>query len=161
MIEDKITIADYAKIKGISKQAVYQKLNKSLKEFLILEQGKKYISINALTANELKKLEQVEQVELNNIKQENSTPKKEDKTDSAEVVFLRQQIEEKDRQIEMLMEQAKSLSEQNLRLSELLKNDQFLLATEQANRNTNFVEENTETKQNKKGGFFSLFRKKS
>ena len=155
--QEKITIADYAKIKGISKQAVYQKLKKSLKDFLIVEQGQKYISIKALSEKDLKKVEQVEQDNFNKVEQGFSTPK----IDTAEIDFLRHQIEEKDKQIEMLMEQAKSLSEQNLRLSELLKNDQFLLATEQANRNTNFVEENKETKQNKKGGFFSLFRKKS
>ena len=47
-----ITIAEYAKIKKISVQAVYKKCDTSLKEYVKVIDGKKMISAAALTAEE-------------------------------------------------------------------------------------------------------------
>lgn len=47
-----ITIAEYAKIKKISVQAVYKKCDTSLKEYVKAIDGKKMISAAALTAEE-------------------------------------------------------------------------------------------------------------
>jgi hypothetical protein len=119
-----LTVSEYAEIKGISKQAVYQQLNKQLKEFLILVNGKKCVNISILTADELEKLkllkqpdeqpvDKVEQVELNQFQ-----------------ALLENQLAEKDKVIESLLKQNEALQEQNTRLTELLHNSQVLLAAE-------------------------------
>ena len=56
-----ITVSQYAEIKGISKQAVYKRLNNTLQPFLIVVESRKYIHINALTAEEQARLFGVEQ----------------------------------------------------------------------------------------------------
>ena len=40
---EKLTIAEFATRAGISKQRVYQLLNKTLKDYLVIENGRKYI----------------------------------------------------------------------------------------------------------------------
>lgn len=45
---EKLTIAEFATRAGISKQRVYQLLNKTLKDFLIIENGRKYINSTGL-----------------------------------------------------------------------------------------------------------------
>lgn len=45
---EKLTIAEFAARAGISKQRVYQLLNKTLKDFLIIENGRKYIDFAGL-----------------------------------------------------------------------------------------------------------------
>lgn len=149
MIRDKITVSEYASIKGISKQAVYKQLNNQLKNWLIVENGKRYININALSENELKKIEQPVQQKSEPVVQQNSTSENE---------FLRQQIQEKDKQIESLMSQIQEkdkqierLQEQQGTLSELLRNSQVLLAAEKPQL--------IEHKEKKSGLFSRLFRK--
>lgn len=143
-----ISISDYAALKGISKQAVYKQLNNKLKDFLIVVENKKYIKIAVLDEVEKDLLNQVEQP----IEQPLNNPLQ---------PFLQSQIEEKDKlienllkQIEVLQEKNNSLTdtiqEQSKRLTDLLYNNQVLLAAEkkmflpsEANQ-----EEQTDKKQN-------------
>lgn len=148
-----ISVSQYAKVKGISKQAIYKQLNGKLKEFVIVVNGKKCLSLSALTEEERQKLTQVEQQveqQLNNDFQ----------------LFLEEQIAEKDtliqslqRQIESLQQQNETLTEsiqkQNETLTELLRNSQVLLAVEKKEQ---LVEGKEEHK--KKRGIFGIFRKR-
>ena len=138
-----ITISKYAEIKGITKQAVYKQLNNKLKPFLIVVESRKYIDISALSDEERKKLNEVEQpIEqpLNNQIQP----------------FLESQIAEKDRTIESLLRQVESLHQQNERLTELLHNSQVLLAAEKQQL---YIEQPQEQRTERKG-IFSWFKKK-
>jgi len=146
-----ISIAQYAKAKGITKQAVYKQLNGKLKEFLIVSENGKRLSVKALTEEELARLNEVEQpVEqlLNNQIQP----------------ILTAQIEEKDRLIHSLLEQITALQEQNGRLTEqngkladLLQGNQILLAQEKKEKL--LLEEEATTRKEKRG-FFSIFKRK-
>lgn len=113
------TIAEYATIKGISKQAVYQQLNKKLQSFLVVIDGKKYISAAAF-GDDKPKVEQA--VEQEKVKFEQGVEQGLD--------FLQSQICEKDKQIESLLRQIESLQQQNTTLTDLLRNSQVLLAAE-------------------------------
>lgn len=139
---DKISISEYAKIKGISKQAVYKRLNNKLKDFVKVEDGKKYISVEALTSEEVERLTEVEQQveqEFNNQRQP----------------FWEKQIEEKDKVIQGLMQQIENLQEQNKSLTDLLKSNQILFAADKKI----LLEQETTTSREKKG-IFGLFKKR-
>ena len=143
-----ITVAQYAEIKGISKQAVYKRLNNLLQPFLIVVESRKYIDIAALTAEEQGRLFGVEQPfeqPLNNQNQPTAD-------------FWQRQIEEKDSTIASLLRQIDILQEQNSRLTELLANSQLLLAAEKKEKTLLLEEETTTTKRKK--GIFGIFRKK-
>lgn len=140
--ENHITVSEYAAIKGISKQAVYKRLNNSLKQFLIVVDGKKYIDRAALSEEENQKLNEVEQPfeqPFNNHFQP----------------LLESQIAEKDKVIESLLRQIENLQEQNSKLTDLLRNEQVLLAAEKKL----YLEQETATTKEKKG-IFGIFRKK-
>lgn len=143
-----ITVSQYAEIKGISKQAVYKRLNNTLQPFLIVVESRKYIHINALTAEEQARLFGVEQPFEQPLNNQNQP--------TAE--FWQRQIEEKDKTIESLLRQIDTLQEQNSRLTELLANSQFLLAAEKKEKTLLLEQETTTTKEKK--GIFGIFRKK-
>ena len=142
-----ITIAEYAERMNVSKQTVYNRLKKDLKEFLIVIDGKKCLKSEAFK-----------------LSKSSSNPKIE--TDFQDFqpkieTILKAQIEDKDRLIERLLEQADTLQAQNAslteqigKLTELLNNSQVLLAVEK-NR---YIEQETQKKEKK--GILRLFRKK-
>lgn len=140
--ESYITVSEYAALKGISKQAVYKQLNNKLQPFLIVVDGRKYIDRAALTEVENQKLNEVEQP-LNQPLNNQSQP------------FLESQIAEKDKVIESLLRQIENLQEQNSKLTDLLRNEQVLLAAEKKL----YLEQETATTKEKKG-IFGIFRKK-
>lgn len=158
--ENYLTVAEYAAAKHITKQAVYKQLNNKLKEFLVVVDGKKFISKAALEGDEeptFNRVEQPVEQQLNNQIQP----------------FLESQIEEKDRTIERLLLQIEKLQEQNGRLTELLHNSQVLLAAEkklyleqEANREAEQQSADIEhetilhTERKEKRGIWGLFRKK-
>lgn len=149
--ENLLTVSEYADAVGISKQAVYKKLNKSLKQFVVELNGKKYIDKAVFGDNENQKLKEVEQPlnqQLNNEIQP----------------LLVKQIEEKDNTIQSLLRQVESLQEQNGKLAELLHQNQQLLSQSQtllAVEKKVLLAGDTDTSENKqKKGFFGIFRKK-
>ena len=119
--KDYITISQYAEIKGISKQAVYKKLNNQLKDSLILIDNKKCLKIEVLDEVERQELNQVEQP-LNQVEQPLNNQFK---------PLFEKELEEKNNTIKSLLKQIETLQEQNSRLTELLGNSQYLLAAEQ------------------------------
>ena len=116
-----ITVSQYAEIKGISKQAVYKRLNNQLKDSLIMVDKQKCIKIEALSEDEVKSLNQVEQP-LNQVKQP---------LNNQFQPLFEKELEEKNKTIESLLRQIENLQAQNSKLTELLGNSQYLLAAEQ------------------------------
>lgn len=148
-----ISVSQYAKAKGISKQAVYKQLNGKLKEFVIVVESKKCLSLSALTEEERQKLTQVEQ-------------RVEQQLFNEIQLLLEEQIAEKDKLIQSLLGQVESLQrqnetlteniqKQNETLTELLRNSQVLLAVEKKEQLVEGKEENK-----KKRGIFGIFRKR-
>ncbi len=142
-----LTVAEYAALKGISKQRVYQLLNKGLKDFVKEVEGKKVIDITALSDAELEALEQGLKPDLNKLKQEVEQGVESPQTElqllkqtldllSAQIEIkdkliedLRQAGEEKDKHIQ---EQAHELTRLLSQSQELQRNNQILLAQKTA-----------------------------
>jgi hypothetical protein len=173
MSKDKISIAEYAELRGVSLQAVYKRLNGSLNPYLIEENGKKYLDIRVLDDEELNEVS----TEVEN----NSTEVKQPLNNPIQPDILTEQIAEKDKVIQSLLHQIDILQEQNGKLTDLLQNTQLLMAQQQhlllnASTNPVNVEENTPSpdidtddtepdtaetpKEEKKKGFFGLFGRK-
>lgn len=137
-----ISVSQYAARKGISKQAVYKQLNNKLKPFLILVDGKRYIDCKALEGDE--------QPTFNRVKQPI-----EQQFNNQSQPFLESQIAEKDKVIERLLRQIENLQDQNSKLTELLRNEQVLLAAEKKM----YLEQETATSKEEKKSLFSIFKK--
>jgi hypothetical protein len=152
-----ISVSQYAEIKGITKQAVYKQLNGKLKEFLIVVDNQKFIDLNALN--------EIEKERLNNIEQ----PVEQQFNNSFQL-FFEKQIEEKDKQIQSLLNQIDTLQEQNTTLTQLLRNSQVLLAVEKKvllddTLQEDFIKEEPPTKEEedqkqKKKGLLNIFKRK-
>lgn len=101
-----ITVSEFATKAGISKQRVYQLLNKSLKEFVQEVDGKKVIDIKGLELFENNenhsRVEQAFKQDLN---------KSLIDTLQTTIAVLQKQLEEKDRQIAELTEIVKTQSQ--------------------------------------------------
>ena len=101
-----ITVSEFATKAGISKQRVYQLLNKSLKEFVQEVDGKKVIDIKGLELFENNenhsRVEQAFEQDLN---------KSLIDTLQTTIAVLQKQLEEKDRQIAELTEIVKTQSQ--------------------------------------------------
>lgn len=150
MGKEYLTVAEYAEIKGISKQAVYKQLNNKLNNYVETVEGKKCLKISVLK----------EDIQPNSTKVEQPIQP-----------FFEAQIKEKDKTIDSLLRQIEALQEQNTRLTELLHNSQVLLAVEkqaliqeQASTHTEEPEHRTETQsqdkpteQKKHGFIYRLF----
>ncbi len=137
-----VTIKEFSEQVGVSVQAVYQRLNKDLKPFVKVVDGKKMLSIKAKDLYSIKK----DESELLN-------------TLNATLNVLTEQLKEKDKQI----------SELNKRLSEAMelnRNNQILISKQQnlqlrepetINQETN--QEKEETKKERKSVLTEIRRK--
>lgn len=137
-----VTIKEFSEQVGVSVQAVYQRLNKDLKPFVKVVDGKKMLSIKAKDLYSIKK----DKSELLN-------------TLNATLNVLTEQLKEKDKQI----------SELNKRLSEAMelnRNNQILISKQQnlqlrepetINQETN--QEKEETKKERKSVLTEIRRK--
>lgn len=161
MGKEYLTVAEYAEIKGISKQAVYKQLNNKLNNYVETVEGKKCLKISILEENIQPSSTKVEQP-IQPVSTEVEQPIQ---------PFLEAQIKEKDKTIDSLLRQIEALQDQNTRLTELLHNSQVLLAVEkqaliqeQASTHTEEPEHRTETQsqdkpteQKKHGFIYRLF----
>ena len=161
MGKEYLTVAEYAEIKGISKQAVYKQLNNKLNNYVETVEGKKCLKISILEENIQPSSTKVEQP-IQPVSTEVEQPIQ---------PFWEAQIKEKDKTIDSLLRQIEALQEQNTRLTELLHNSQVLLAVEkqaliqeQASTHTEEPEHRTETQsqdkpteQKKHGFIYRLF----
>ena len=123
-----LTVKEFAERAGVSVQSVYQRLNKSLKPYLKVVKGVKYIDSKALMEVYGLKVEQ-------DIKQGFKGSEEHEKDISEQVIdLLREELKKKDEQISKLMQ--------------LVDQEQRLLAAEQQKYLK--VKEELEEQQNKK-----------
>lgn len=108
-MKEYLTVAEAAKELNISKQAVYQRLEKDLKPYVKTLNGQKVISSKAIKSLAADKPEEL-QDETTKLKQETIEALK----DTIEI--LKQQLDIKDKQIELLNDR---LQEASQRLSEV------------------------------------------
>lgn len=93
MNKELYTVAEFAKIAGVSKQAVYSRLDKGLKQFVQKVDGQKMLKKEALQLYDKKKVEQSNSSNLSTLDLLSKT-----------IESLQRQLEEKDKQIERLTE---------------------------------------------------------
>ena len=147
------TVSEFAELRGVSKQTIYQQLNKGLKKYVVMVENKKVISAEALK----KKVNQ---------SQTNFKPTIQPTLNQVEqpiLNFLQEQITAKDKTILDLLDQLKQAQEQNSKLAELLKSEQDLnkanqILIAQAHENQKLL--NQDELKHKKKGFFSIFSKR-
>lgn len=137
-----LTIAEFAERAKISRQAVYSRLNKGLKDFVKIESGKKFVSIKALSLYSDNEVEQ----EIKQDFQENQSTL--NNLESTKI------IETLNKTIELLQEQLKIKDEQITELHNLLDQQQKLSAQ------TNNLMRLGEEKEQKKSGFLKLFSRR-
>ena len=121
-----ISISDYAKVKGISKQAVYRKLETSLKGYFHTINGKKCLSSDCLSPIEKENLHFIEQQlkvknrtmvsGINDLRAENEKLKTENTILLNRVESLTNQIEELKRQYQEVQNNMFDLS---MKMSEI------------------------------------------
>lgn len=171
-MKDYLTIKEYAELKGVSKTAVYKRLNTTLNPYLTVIDGKKHINRKALEEEDLP---------TNSTDTVNFKPTVKTTVESgAESNFLKLQLNEKEEQIKQLTGQIKELTESNkekdkfiqelsLKLVELtqqshilLQNNQVLLADKttetKVNSNNDIVRAGQEEEKEKKSIFKRLFK---
>lgn len=161
-----LTISEFAKIKGVSNQAVYKQLSTKLSKYVVEVDNKKMLRFQVIADLGLN------QVDNNSLNVDNQVDNQDDFFQ-----FLKKQIEEKDKQIAKLQQNAEEkdryIQEQGARLTDLIEqsnllqqNNQMLLkmltgATEESNNTVKdvVIEKEIETETNeqpeKKKGFFS------
>lgn len=119
------TVAEFAALCNISKQAVYQKLNTTLKGFVKVENGKKLISAKALPDDFEKRLFNALIKDI-----EQQYPIVEEDKQSDFIAFLMAQIKEKDKQLEALQKEVsetnKTIANLTVELTEITKQAQEL-----------------------------------
>lgn len=112
-----LTIAEYAEIRSISKQAVYKSLSTKLKPYVIEVDGRKCLKKEVLGLSVDQPIKQSKQVE-----QQVETPIN---PSTSMIDFLMEQIKEKDKQIESLQNDVREsrihIQEQSNKLAELLE----------------------------------------
>lgn len=143
-----ISVAEFAEIKGVSIQAVYQRLKAGLKGYVKVEDGKKYIDVAALDVpstkgktKDLSKDERDEPLTLINLESKNRQTEKIAEQAAAieklerELEEARATIKRKDEQLAQKDEQLANINARLLSLAEtqqeLLRNQQILQAQAQ------------------------------
>lgn len=106
-----ITIAEFAKLAGVSRQAIYSRLDsQELSSFIQVDNSKKrpikLVNTNALPLFNAQVVNQVDNKELSSSLQQ--------------LDYLKEQLQSKDQTIEALLDQVKQLQEQNNTLSSSL-----------------------------------------
>lgn len=145
MEENYLSIKEFAGLAGVSTQAVYQRLDKDLKEYVEIIDGKKAIDIKALDLFSVQPVEQPIDNELTTILRET-------------LKVLSGQLTEKDRQIAELNERLKESNELN-------RNNQILIGRQQDHpkqiEESSSIEEPEKKQEPEKRSFWSRFRKES
>lgn len=120
MGKEYLTIAEYAEIKGISKQAVYKQLNNKLKDYIEIVENKKCLKISVLE----------ESIQPHSTKVEQPIQPVSTEVEQPIQPVWEAQLKEKDKTIDSLLRQIEALQKQNDKLTDLLQNSQMLLAVE-------------------------------
>ena len=187
MEQEYLSVRQFAKRAGVTTQRIYQMMNKSLKSYCKVEDGKKYISADGLKIFERAEVEKnsLQEVarDLPRPKFRSCTPPKDNFQEESnpneqitkETIHVLQeqlaikdkQIDEKDKQIAELAAMLRNSQEQQAALVQALTAAQALAAADkhqlllQAGQTTEqAVSDNIQTSENTKKGFFQrLFGK--
>lgn len=105
MNNELLTVAEFSKRAGVSKQAIYSRLDKGLKQFVQVVDGQKMLNIKALEQYSSQGVEQEKQSTCSSVEQEQNSALDLLKTT---IDMLQKQLEEKDRTIHELTEALKN-----------------------------------------------------
>ena len=149
-----ITVAEYAKIKGVSVQSVYKQLNNRLKPYLIIVDNKKCLKSTV----------------LEELKNDNSTAVKQQFNNHSTEVLNQSLIETLQKNIEILQNQLEVKDEQIKQLNERLEQalqtvsqSHYIAASAITEGNAADTEDTPQTvitEEKKKGIFERLFKRK-
>lgn len=151
---DLITVAEYAKAKGVSVQSVYKQLNNRLKPYLKEVDGKKYLLSTVLTEIQSNNSTEVKQP-FNN----HST----EVLNQSLIEMLQKNNEVLQRQLEIKDEQIKQLNERLEQALQTVSQSHFIAASAITEGNAADTEETPQTvvtEEKKKGIFERLFKRK-
>lgn len=144
LVQELISVKDYAKAAGITEQAVYKRLRTpTFQKYLVETHGKKLLKVEILKTIEDKKT--VEQLETENLREI--------------VELLKQQITAKDEQIKELQIQIKSQQQENSKLINALESTTESLQAAQALHAGTIQKQLTDTEEPKKKGFLNPFKR--
>lgn len=150
-----ITVAEYAKIKGVSSQAVYKQLNKRLKPFFIMVENQKCLLSTVLDEDETKNSTAVQQP-FNN----HST----EVLNQSLIEMLQKNNEVLQRQLEIKDEQIKQLNERLEQALQTVSQSHYIAASAITEGNNADTEETpqtvTVTEQKKQSLFAKIFKRK-
>lgn len=156
MNKEYISIKEFAARVNISKQRVYQLLEKKLKPYCKTIENKKYIDISALEEFQNQKFSTIENNELETILKKNPETHEKynfqplERTIENIVESFNKQLETKDKQINELTDMLKSMQEKQNELINALKSAQALHA--------GTIKEHIDSKAEKKGIWHWLFK---
>lgn len=145
-----LTPQQFAEMRGVSNQTIYQQMKKGLKAYVITDNGKKYISIEALEIYKSAPIQSTSNQSQINFQSTSN------QVDLPAIIpeneVLKNQIAEKDKQISLLLEQLNTANAQNADLTQLLKREQEINYNNQLiiGRQTQMIEAHTA----KQKGFF-------
>ena len=166
--QEVISIKEFAKRAGVSKQAIYSQLESRLKPYVVNLNNQKMIKIEALEKFYSSQVEQSSQSSFNQVEQ--PKPQKQEK-DSIDKVLevLAKQLEEKDKQIEQLnkhlegaykvIEQQSILLDQQQKLNLIDKKEDIKEMAATANANPAAPMKESEQEQPPKKKWFNFFSK--
>ncbi len=150
-----ITVAEYAKIKGVSVQSVYKQLNNRLKPFLIMVENKKCLLSTVLDEIETKNSTEVQQP-FNNHSTEDLNP--------SLIETLKQTVEVLQSQLSIKDEQIKQLNERLEQALQTVSQSHFIAASAITEGNAAETEETPQTiittEETKKSLFAKIFKRK-
>lgn len=153
MDQELLTIKQYAKKYNISVQAVYKRLNGSLKDYVIIQNGKKYLRPDTpntpVQASDGSKQTNTHPDDVNALKSEINALKAYTETLQSDKTFLQDQIAIKDNQVKELTKQVSNLTDHISDLTGIIRNAQL-----QANNQPLAIDQLTEDKQEPKKSFW-------
>ena len=150
MNEQILTIKEFSKLAGVSVQALYQRLNKSLQGYVVEVDGKKHLKREALSLfDKVEHQEEEKTVEQDSIKETSKVEQGLIDTLQSTITILQEQLKTKDEQI----------AELNARLKEALELNKGQVLLSVADRQQLAApQEELEKKQEEKPTFWSRFR---
>ena len=166
--QEVISIKEFAKRAGVSKQAIYSQLESRLQPYVVNLNNQKMIKIEALEKFYSSQVEQSSQSSFNQVEQPKPQEQEKDSIDKVLEVLARQ-LEEKDRQIEQLnkhlegaykvIEQQSILLDQQQKLNLIDKKEDIKEMAATANATPAAPMEEAEQEQPPKKKWFKFFSK--
>lgn len=144
-----LTVQEFADLAGVSVQSIYKRLNNSLNPYFQLVEGRKMLKRSALFEIYGIEVEQPIQPPI----QPSIQPEKDGKDESSEVLFLRKQVEDLQKELERERQHNREKDQQLLdTLSKLAESQAALIAGQTAEKQKQLAETIIEGKQHMDSG---------